>query len=66
MPFGYAGIIVSAFQNFQEGVNTSTLMTTTTYAALSSVFDPLKAGISFMLILALGFWIFRFIQHITL
>ncbi len=66
VPFGYAGIIVSAFQNFQEGVNTSTLMTTTTYAALSSVFDPLKAGISFMLILALGFWIFRFIQHITL
>jgi hypothetical protein len=66
VPFGYASIITTAFQNFQEGTNTSTLITTTTYAALSSVLDPLKTGISFMLILMLGFWIFKFIQHITL
>jgi hypothetical protein len=66
VPFGYASIITTAFQNFQEGTNTSTLIATTTYAALSSVLDPLKTGISFMLILMLGFWIFKFIQHITL
>ena len=66
VPFGYASIITTAFTNFQEGTNTSTLITTTTYAAFSSVLDPLKAGISFLLILMLGFWIFYFIQHIDL
>jgi hypothetical protein len=66
VPFGYASIITTAFENFQEGTNTSTLMTTTTYAALSSVLDPMKSGISFLLILSLAFWIFKFIQHITL
>ena len=66
IPFGYAKIIITAFQDFQEGTNTSTLMSTTTYAAFSSVLDPLRAGISFMLILMLGFWILRFVQHITL
>lgn len=66
IPFGYAAIITTAFTNFQEGTNASTLMSTTTYAALSSVLDPLKTGVSFLLILMLGFWIFKFIQHITL
>jgi hypothetical protein len=66
VPFGYASIITTAFTNFQEGTNTSTIITTTTYAAFSSVLDPLKAGISFLLILMLGFWIFYFIQHIDL
>ncbi len=66
VPFGYAGIIITAFQNFQEGTGTSSLISTTTYAALSSVLDPLNTGIAFLLILMLGFWIFRFIQHINL
>ncbi len=66
VPFGYVSIINTAFTNFQEGTNTSTLITTTTYAALSSVLDPLKTGISFLLILLLGFWIFNFARTITL
>jgi hypothetical protein len=66
VPFGYAGIIITAFQDFQEGSNTASFITTSTYAAFSSVLDPLKAGISFMLILLLGFWILRFIQHLNL
>jgi hypothetical protein len=66
VPFGYVGIIQTAFSNFQEGTNTSTLMTTTTYAALSSVLDPLKAGISFLLILMFGFFLFHFARTIVL
>jgi hypothetical protein len=66
VPFGYVSIINTAFTNFQEGTNTSTLITTTTYTALSSVLDPLKTGISFLLIMLLGFWIFHFARTITL
>jgi hypothetical protein len=66
VPFGYGGIIMTALQSFQDGTTTSTLMSTSTYAALSRVFDPLKTGISFLLILLLAFWIFKFIQHIQL
>ena len=66
VPFGYAGIIITAFQSFQEGTNTSTLITSSTYSAFAAVLDPLKTGIAFLLILLLAFWIFRFIQHITL
>ena len=66
VPFGYVGIINTAFTNFQEGTNTSTLITTTTYTALSSVLDPLKTGISFLLIMLLGFWIFHFARTIAL
>jgi hypothetical protein len=66
VPFGYAGIIITAFQDFQEGSNTASFITTSTYAAFSSVLDPLKAGIAFLLILLLGFWIFRFIQHLNI
>lgn len=66
VPFGYAGIIITALQSFQEGNTTSTLMTSSTYVALAAVFDPLKTGIAFLLILLLAFWIFKFIQHINL
>ncbi|HVO28859.1 MAG TPA: hypothetical protein VMT81_02670 [Candidatus Paceibacterota bacterium] len=66
VPFGYAGIIFTALQSFQEGNSSSTLMATTTYVALAAVFDPLKTGIAFLLILLFAFWIFKFIQHIQL
>jgi hypothetical protein len=66
VPFGYAGIIMAAFQGFKEGATTSTLITSSTYRALSSVLDPLKTGISFMLILLLAFAILHFVRNITL
>jgi hypothetical protein len=66
VPFGYAGIIMSAFQGFQDGTTTSTLMSSSTYTALSSVLNPLKTGISFMLILLLAFAILYFVRTITL
>jgi hypothetical protein len=66
VPFGYAGIIMTALQGFQDGSTTSTLMASSTYTALSGVFIPLKTGIAFLLILLLAFWIFKFIQHINL
>ena len=66
VPFGYVSIITTAFTNFQEGEDTSTLMTTTTYAALSLALDPLKTGISFLLILMFGFFLFHFARTITL
>jgi hypothetical protein len=66
VPFGYAAIITTAFGQFQDGTTTSTLISTTTYTALSSVLSPLKTGIAFLLILLLAFWIFKFIQHIKL
>jgi hypothetical protein len=66
VPFGYVGIINTAFTNFQDGTNTSTLMTITTYAALSGALDPLKAGISFLLILMFGFFLFHFARTLIL
>jgi hypothetical protein len=66
VPFGYAGIIISAFQSFQAGTTTSTLITSSTYTALSSVLSPLKTGIAFLLILLLAFAIFYFVRTIKL
>jgi hypothetical protein len=66
VPFGYAGIITTAFRGFRAGSTTSTLMATSTYAAFARVFNPIKAGIAFLLVLLLAFWIFKFIQHINL
>ncbi len=66
VPFGYVGIIMAAFQSFKEGATTSTLITSSTYIALSLVLDPLKTGISFMLILLLAFAIFQFARTIKL
>jgi len=63
-PFGYFAIISTAFTSFNDGTNTSTLISSTTRAALSPIFDPLSTGLQVLLIVMFALWAFHFLTSL--
>lgn len=66
IPFGYVTLIFSAFTTFGEGNTTTTIISTSTYAQLSGVFDPMKTLLTTAFILLFLFWLFHFARNIKI